>query len=389
MPSKLFKVLSLIIVTLLFLVQIDQPIALGEFQNRSLSPSKLETEGSHLNPPYRQTLSETDLETEYWEQIFPPQSPDGRYLHGMAYDNDHNAMVLFGGDPDGKGQEDRLSDTWEYESDNWSQVLPERSPPGRVNINNAMVYDQSQDKIVLFGGLSQTGHMNDTWEYYRDGVIRVWEPITPTVKPMVRDTHAMTYDSARERTVMFGGWSPVQPGYYLKDTWEYDGNDWFSITTVISPTARHQHALAYDSQRNVVVLFGGRNEVSTLNDTWEYDGSNWHQVTTVNSPAPRSSHSMAYDPERKVVVLYGGQDGDQDPVDDDTWEYDGTNWIQVNTGVSPVDRYGTPLAYDNQRGKMMFFGGGVKNGNFHTSDETWEYSGWENNHSIYLPIITK
>ena len=112
-------------------------------------------------------------------------------------------------------------------------------------------------------------------------------------------------------------------------------------------------------------------------------------MTTANAAAPRSSHAMTYDTRRKVVVLFGGLDGDGSTLYNDTWEYDGTNWIQVDTGVSPIERYGTPMAYDNLRGKMMFFGGGLKNGNFHTSDETWEHAVWVSDNSLYLPIITK
>jgi len=38
------------------------------------------------------------------------------------------------------------------------------------------------------------------------------------------------------------------------------------------------HALAYDSRRERVVLYGGSNGTQTFGDTWEWDGANWRQV---------------------------------------------------------------------------------------------------------------
>ena len=40
----------------------------------------------------------------------------------------------------------------------------------------------------------------------------------------------------------------------------------------IGPRARVLHALAYDSARARVVLFGGNALLAPFNDTWEWDG---------------------------------------------------------------------------------------------------------------------
>jgi hypothetical protein len=64
--------------------------------------------------------------------------------------------------------------------------------------------------------------------------------------------------------------------------------DWTQVTTASSPSARYTHAMAYDSVRGKVVMFGGNDGSGTsghFNDTWEYDGVNWTQVTTAISPS--------------------------------------------------------------------------------------------------------
>src|SRR5690606_10456421 len=52
-----------------------------------------------------------------------------------------------------------------------------------------------------------------------------------------------------------------------------DGVDWTLVTTANSPVGRHFHAVAYDSLRGRMVLFGGVTSVVIMpNDTWEFDG---------------------------------------------------------------------------------------------------------------------
>jgi hypothetical protein len=53
------------------------------------------------------------------------------------------------------------------------------------------------------------------------------------------------------------------------------------------PQARWEHAMAYDEDRNVTVLFGGDdNTLAGLADTWEFDGTTWTPLSNV-SAAPK------------------------------------------------------------------------------------------------------
>src|SRR5258708_30934628 len=88
-----------------------------------------------------------------------------------------------------------------------------------------------------------------------------WGPISTGSAPPGREFGAMTYDSGRGRTVLFGGdqyfsgSSTVPP--YLADTWEWDGSSWINVTPAVSPPGLSGAAMAYDSRRGVSVLFGG------------------------------------------------------------------------------------------------------------------------------------
>jgi Dockerin type I domain len=81
----------------------------------------------------------------------------------------------------------------------------------------------------------------------------------------------MTYDSARHRTVLFGGGSDVT-GSFFGDTWEWDGVRWTQVAST-GPAARDASAMAFDKARGKVVLFGGTLVGGpALQDTWEWRG---------------------------------------------------------------------------------------------------------------------
>lgn len=181
-----------------------------------------------------------------------------------------------------------------------------------------------------------------------------WEQVYPSGLK----GHAMAYDSARGVVVLFGGegWDG-----HLDDTWEWNGTNWTQLSPPNRPSARSVHAMAYDSARGVVVLFGGLDGSGThRDDTWEWDGTNWMQRGPASQPPARAGHAMAYDSAREVTVLFGGSD------QGDTWEWDGTDWVERSPARQPSARSGHAMAYDSVQEAVVLFGG------WQTHD-TWVY----------------
>jgi hypothetical protein len=127
--------------------------------------------------------------------------------------------------------------------------------------------------------------------------------------------------------------------------------------------------MAYDSRRGVSVLFGGFDNARD-NETWEWDGTNWSQKSPANAPSPREGPAMAYDSARGVTVLFGGFTAGN-VRNGETWEWDGTNWTQRMPASSPSPRADTGMAFDSVRGVTVLFGGDTGG----ASDETWEWDG--------------
>jgi len=232
----------------------------------------------------------------------------------------------------------------------WVQRTPARNLLARTN--HAMAYDVARQRVVLFGG-GRTG--DETWEW--DGV--QWTQRTPKVSPPPRKDHAMVYDTVRRRVVLFGGTG----NSYLADTWEWDGTTWTQRQPTVSPPARTSHAMAYDQARQRVVLFGGNGGSAELMDHWEWDGTTWTQRNPAALPWKRGGHAMAYDAKRQRVVMFGGfsqQGGMSSPI---IWEWDGVNWSFKNPQFNPQQRSDHVMAYDAGRQRVVLFGGhGLRRG---------------------------
>jgi hypothetical protein len=190
---------------------------------------------------------------------------------------------------------------------------------------------------------------------------QTWTPRTPVTSPLGRIGHAMAYDAARQRVVMFGG---QNQNTYLGDTWEWDGNDWVQRFPTNRPPERVSSAMAYDPVRQRVVLFGGFSPASYFGDTWEWDGSDWTLRFPSSSPLPRARHQMEWDGSRDRIVLYGGDTNQGQFLE--TWEWDGDNWTNVSPPVRlPSNR--VVLAFDSVRGKLVAVPDSIT--------ETWERAG--------------
>ena len=194
-----------------------------------------------------------------------------------------------------------------------------------------------------------------------------WTQLGGATNPAARSFHAMAFDSQRGRVVLFGGGNTSCAA--LGDTWEWDGINWTQVAAA-GPSARLGHAMAYDAARQRVLLFGGWGG-SVLGDTWEWDGTNWMQSTPSTSPSSRRSHAMAYDAARQRVVLFGGYSS---TYVNDTWEWDGTNWIQRSPTSNPLWRDSHSMAYDAARQRVILFGGGQSSVSIFYGD-TWAWDG--------------
>jgi hypothetical protein len=177
----------------------------------------------------------------------------------------------------------------------------------------------------------------------------------------------MTYDTLRQRTVLFGGYSFLPPqSKYFDDTWSWDGMEWTQIADT-GPSERAFLPMVFDSSRGCLVLFGGSVPSGWLGNTWEWsEDAGWVERQDMG-PQSIIYPTMAYAEEH--TVLYGFQSGDTGAGH--TWEWDGSLWTQ-RQDMGPSARYGPALAYNSQRDRVVLFGGSGYVPPYGYSGDTWE-----------------
>jgi len=213
-----------------------------------------------------------------------------------------------------------------------------------------------------------------------------WTNVTPAISPPAMAGAVMAYSSQDNRFVLFGGWN----GTTLGETWVFDpvGLVWEKLATQGSPPARGDCAFAYDPRGDVFVLFGGWYDFPPevyhrLGDTWQFYLSNatWVQISSPTSPSPRSDSAIAYDTLDRGLVLFGGFDGSN--YLGETWRYDtqAGRWTNSSIPTEPPPRADGRLAYDSRHNRLVLFAGNDFSGpnfTFHHLDDTWVYE-WPSN----------
>lgn len=263
--------------------------------------------------------------SDAWERAEGPWRPlersgfTPRAAAGVATDSRRGRVVLFGGeDPAGP-----CGDTLEWDGKAWKRVAFS-GPPARTTAQ--LAYDSKRGVTVLFGGLdAKLQTLGDTWEWDGAG----WTKRADSGPPP-RFNHVIAFDAARGRVIVYGGnstgrYERDEPAkWLLDDTWAWDGTAWTRADDA-GPGKRDHHAMAYDAARGKVVVFGGWNG-QFLDDTWEWDGA-WTRAESRGPSARGGLPSLLYHPEWRRVVLYGGW-GDKGP-ETDSWKWDGRAWSRL------------------------------------------------------------
>jgi hypothetical protein len=301
-----------------------------------------------------------------WIPQNPCANPSARVLATTTYDEATSQLILFGGEFDTLSGPTFYGDTWIWSGTSWAKLDPPESPSARSGAS--MSFDSATGQLILFGGLSASGRMNDTWIWSGS----TWTELSPADRPMEREDGSMAFDPATGQLVLFGGNTSNNTN---GDTWLWTGTNWVEQLPVTSPSAREGDSLAYDSLTGQLVLFGGfhyggsTSLSNTLNDTWNWTGSTWNQLQPGTSPPSRMGAAITFDTSVGKLVLFGGGFSSAG-YQNDTWDWDGNTWSQEDPSVSPPARYFPAYGYDPLTEQYVVFGGESSSGDLR---DTWTY----------------
>jgi hypothetical protein len=318
-----------------------------------------------ISPPT--STSEVTLPPPTATESAPANSPSmeaGQWTYIFYHDGLQQVVLVNGGPERGKAADDPL-ELWSWDGTHWSLIIADPDGPAWRNWS-AVAYDTTRDVLVVHGGLQAGRNFDETWEW--DG--ETWTQFTGT-RPGSREGALMAYDSARAKTVLFGGSTPDMQIH--GDTWEWDGQQWAQVSET-GPAPRFPGGMVYDPARQRVLLYSGHfadtsGEFMQFDDLWAWDGNTWKELTVDGlTPGHRTHAGFVYDSETERVILVGSG---SDIFLPDVWAWDGTTWEEIPTSNTPA-RSGNNVAYDPARDRFVLFGGVDRPGGV-ALDDTWEW----------------
>ena len=229
-----------------------------------------------------------DFESNRWTELHPNTQPSPRSDSSIAYDPVNDVVVLYSGY---LLNDTNLQDTWIYsfKEENWIEQNPDNPPLGQYG--NFMVYAESTGQLLMYPGhwsvISNGVRVNhgfggNLWEY--NVVNDSWIEHSSSISPPGRYWGSLVYDSTEDRLILFGGHGAVD----YDDTWTYGLVDgvWEKVEQSVKPSKRSSIGVVYDPDNHVVLLFGGfSDDRQSLGDTWILDCETliWRQPETITT----------------------------------------------------------------------------------------------------------
>lgn len=262
-----------------------------------------------------------------WTQLQPRgTAPAARFGHAAVYDSVADRLIVFGGGLGFSSP--CANDTWILESPSlragepaWHEVTSagRRALPAPRG-DHAAVWVPARSRLLVFGGHDCIARrMNDTWALdLRAGTQPTWRQLaTGDSAPVPRSNHTMVYDASRDRVILFGGGSD---SHTFGDVWELrpasvDTARWHQLR-VIGPDrpALMAQTAAWDPVGQSMIVFGGVDATSGASRAvWLMSDAGpgtvrWHKVDDVRAgPTGRWSHAMAYNASLNELVVLGGE----------------------------------------------------------------------------------
>ena len=213
---------------------------------------------------------ELDLDRNAWTDLSPaddPRAPSRRFDNWMMVDPTKPQVIVT---DDGATDFRCYGEPWGYslaDTSGWKRWAA-RSIAPRCGAFST-VYDSRRDRLLSFGGDDlewRHGRVDEISALPLHAPGAVWQPLPIAGPlPMGRWGMGLVYDAKRDRVLMFGGATSVNPSsdgpFSWDDLWQLslgaDSVRWTPLATVGTPGGRWQVTAMIDTLRDRLVLHGG------------------------------------------------------------------------------------------------------------------------------------
>jgi N-acetylneuraminic acid mutarotase len=246
----------------------------------------------------------------------------------------------------------------------WQQLAPSGETPA-ARYDHTLVSDGA--KLYLFGGRGPEP-VNDLWTY--DLATGAWAQLNAQGAPAARFGHNAIWDSQRNVMVVFGGQADASE--FFSDLWEFAPatNTWLDVLAGADPVAlpnpRYGAAACLDDSGHMLITHGFTSE-GRFDDTWQYDLAGqtfWTDLSGPEAERPlrRCLIDGIWDQRKRRFLIYGGQSNEA-PFMDDCWGWSPEiGWQQIARVPSPSARNMYTMVYDEARTVALLIGGQTESG---------------------------
>jgi hypothetical protein len=252
----------------------------------------------------------------------------------------------------------------------WRELTPGEGPAPEARRNGTAIHDPVGRRLIVFGGVSDSGHLNDVWAF--DLATLSWSRLeTRGTPPAARLGHDAVYDPQGHQMVV---WAGQDNSRFFNDTWSLDLTTltWRDLSPPSRPQARYGSASVFDPLERRLLQFAGFTDLSRrFQDTqaFDLDTSAWEDLTpSGEKPQVRCLLTAAYDAANRRMIVYGGQRSG--PLDD-VWAFDigSRSWSDLTPSERPPGRF-FASSFIDRRGRFFVFGGRTAAGD---DNETWAF----------------
>jgi N-acetylneuraminic acid mutarotase len=247
-----------------------------------------------------------------WSLLTPASAlPPTRYGHTAVWDPTNNQMLVFGGVSLIGGSSTYLNDLWAYQpgSNTWTQLNPASTLPA-ARYAHMSVWDVAGNRLLVYAGYTSSQYVADLWAYSPGS--NSWAQLPTVGFPNVGPGAVAAWDTVNNQLLVFGG-RGLGSSYY-NELWAYRPASTIWVSLAPSgplPPGRMVATAVWDSTHSQMLLFGG-SAATNLNDLWAYRPytNAWVQLTPGGSlPTARWEHAAAWDSADGQMLIFAGWSG--------------------------------------------------------------------------------
>lgn len=272
-------------------------------------------------------------------------SPRLGYEGACAWDSRHHVLIRYGGHNQGGGGEQN-SELWTFDpiTTKWTLKEPNTSPPG-LCCAQQNVFDTIQNRYIRFPAFSGSHgwqwfreiYLNNSSVWNYDLGTNIWRNLRPLPEPHVRPLRCAAWDSDHQVIVVFGGEGSTE-GTLVYDPY---ANTWTWMNPEPQPDFRSGGNMAHDAAHKLHILFGA--QFTDDPHTWAYDlrENEWRDLEPAEMPPTNENDAvLTYDTLNKVIIALVRttvKEGNTARHSVETWGFDaGRNtWTKMNPPREP------------------------------------------------------